>query len=212
MRAVVSSARPARSIPPRRIGVRPPRVKKAVLVVFFALPILLALIALPAGADQADTRLDGLFVRLQETADPLEGEVITQRIWELWSAHENERARSLLGLARQAMARHDFEEALARLDLLVRIEPKFAEAWNARATLYFIMGAYDASIADVRRTLALEPRHFGAISGLGQILAAQGRDAEAIGAFERALEVNPHMAGPRISIERLRERLEGKQI
>ena len=90
--------------------------------------------------------------------------------------------------------------------------PGFAEAWHKRATVHFPMGDYPASIAEQRRTLALEPRHFGARGGLGLIYPKLDEKRAALEALERALEINPHLPGTRQKVRELRDRLDGRKI
>ncbi len=87
--------------------------------------------------------------------------------------------------------------------------PDFAEAWRKRATVHFLMGDYPASIADLRRTLALAPRHFGALAGLGPIYLKLDEERAAL---EKALEINPHLPGTRQKVRELRDKLDGKMI
>jgi tetratricopeptide (TPR) repeat protein len=100
--------------------------------------------------------------------------------------------------------------ALAAFDAIVQKAPSFAEGWNKRATIYFLMGDFDSSVADIERTLALEPRHFGALSGLGQIYLALDRKAAALRAFEGALAIDPHLSSVREVVEDLKKELGGK--
>ena len=92
------------------------------------------------------------------------------------------------------------------------MKPQFAEAWNRRATLLYLMGEYSLSMRDIRTTLALEPRHFGAISGMGQILMKQNRLREARKAFEQALEINPHLMGARINVIQINKMLSANSV
>ena len=91
------------------------------------------------------------------------------------------------------------------------LEPDFAEAWNKRATVHYLMGDYVASVHDIQQTLALERRHFGALSGLGMIYEAIGRPSAALRSFEAALAINPHLDATRQRIEELRRELEGSR-
>ena len=86
------------------------------------------------------------------------------------------------------------------------------EAWHKRATVYFLMGGYPASIADLRRTLDLEPRHFAALGGLGLIYPELDEKRAALKALERALEIDPHLPRTRAKVQELHDRLDGRKI
>jgi tetratricopeptide (TPR) repeat protein len=164
---------------------------------------LAALWALPALADQTDRRLDRLFDRLRQTDDRAEATIIQNRIWQLWFESDSEDVDLLMRAGEIAMNHGRHKEALRAFDRVVELAPEFAEGWNRRATLHYLMGNYDASVADVERTLALEPRHFGALSGLGLINMRLGYTDQAVRAFRKALEVNPHLPGAKANIEQL---------
>lgn len=172
---------------------------------------ILALLSGPALCDQRDPRLDGLFAALQ-AADAVEARTIEERIWAIWSATENPEARTLLEVGSVAMANRDHRTARAAFDALVATAPDFAEGWNKRATLFWLLGEEEASVRDIQRTLALEPRHFGALSGLGLILMGRGRIEAAIGAFEAALALHPHLPAARHHLERLRREQAGAPL
>lgn len=163
----------------------------------------------PAPADQQDTRLDGLFDRLQTARNQDEADIISESIWAIWTYAGIEDVDRLMSVGIVAMAQGQFAVALAAFDAIVAKAPKFAEGWNKRATVYYLIGRYQDSIADVERTLALEPRHYGAISGLGLIHLALGQDKAALAAFERALRVNPHMPVIHEHVRALKRKLQG---
>jgi tetratricopeptide (TPR) repeat protein len=166
----------------------------------------------PTPASQDDPRLPELFDRLLETTDQGEADAVASQIWEIWYQNDDQAVTILMLQGQQAMAIGDFEDAEAFYSEIVARAPAFAEGWNRRATLYYLMGRFDESIADVQRTLALEPRHFGALSGMGLIYSALEDEEAALAWFEKALEVNPHMEGIRQRVEDLREKLEGEPI
>ncbi|MBA3520594.1 MAG: tetratricopeptide repeat protein, partial [Rhizobiales bacterium] len=118
----------------------------------------------------------------------------------------------LMALSAQAMNARNFALARSHLDAIVALEPDFAEGWNKRATVHFLEGDYASSIADIRRVLSLEPRHFGALSGLGMILQNIGRKEEALEAFRRALAVHPQMPAIRQRVEALSLEVEGVDL
>ncbi len=165
-----------------------------------------------ARADQNDPRLDSLFTDLNRVTGSLQGRAIEQQIWSIWLSSSDAEVDRLMGAGMDAMTIRDFRSALVHFTKVVEMAPDFAEGWNKRATVLWLVDDYDGSLADVDRTLALEPRHFGALAGLGQINAALERDEAAIAAFERALAVNPHMPGVIANIEQLQKRLRDKEI
>jgi tetratricopeptide (TPR) repeat protein len=110
-----------------------------------------------------------------------------------------------------AMSQGQLGRALERFDRIVDLAPEFAEGWNKRATVLYLMGDYQASVLDIQRTLELEPRHFGALSGLGLIYDAIEEPAAALRSFEAALEIHPHLVGTLQRIEELRRQLSGRR-
>ncbi len=180
-------------------------------LLILALALFLAIPG-PLRADQADQRLEPLFTALHDADGAGEARQIEQRIWTIWNDTEDDQSALLMSQGNAAMASRLYDVALARYNELIAREPEFAEAWNRRATLYFVTGNYEGSVLDIQRTLALEPRHFGALSGLGLIYMALDENEAAIRSFEAALEINPNMEGPRVHIERLRAEQKGDRI
>jgi tetratricopeptide (TPR) repeat protein len=146
--------------------------------------------------------LDQLFGKLQ---NPKDSEAISteQRIWQLWMQSDNAAHEVTLAQATDAMGTGNYKSSEELLNQLVAAEAGFAEAWNKRATLYFLMGRLDDSLADIVKTLELEPRHFGALSGRGMILVRQGKYREALVAYREAQSMNPHMPGVNATIKQL---------
>jgi tetratricopeptide (TPR) repeat protein len=173
---------------------------------------LMSGVADPARADQNDPRLEALFRELRVVTGYLKARTLEQQIWSIWSASSNPEVNRLMDDGVTAMATQDYKTALADFTRVIEAAPDFAEGWNKRATVLWLVGDYEGSLADVDKTLALEPRHFGALAGLGHIYAALERDDEALAAYERALAVNPHMPGIIASIEQLKQRLRDKEI
>lgn len=132
------------------------------------------LAAATARAGQDDPRLNALFDKLKTGSDE-EARAIERQIWQIWVEHKNPEIARLMQRGMAALNEDDAQEALDTFGQVVRADKNFAEGWNKRATVEFVMGDFDASIADIERTLALEPRHFGALSGLGQIYLATAR-------------------------------------
>ncbi len=156
----------------------------------------------PAATQPA--QLDELFKALRSAGpgSPVEG--IEQRIWALWAGHPDAASARRLELATRALAREEFARAGRLLEPLVNEYPHWAEVHNQRATLRYLEGRDAESFEDIRRTLELEPRHFGAVCGFAQICLRRGQRAAALLAFEAALEINPHLAGVSAAVEELR--------
>ncbi len=171
-------------------------------------------LATAALADQDDSRLDGLFERLRTTGCITEARNLESRIWTIWFSYDGDNLEvgRLMQAGAAAMNMRDQEKAEALLTRVTELAPEFAEGWNRRATSRYLAGDYAGSVADIQRTLELEPRHFGALSGLGLIYTALEDPERAVAAFEAALEINPHMPGARANIEHLRGMLEGDPI
>ena len=167
--------------------------------------------ATPVSGGQNDPRLGPLFDRLL-VAGPGEARTIEERIWEIWHRSGNAEIDRLMRSGLSAMAAERYEDALGIFDRIVDRAPGFAEGWNKRATLHYLVGDYEKSIEDVERTLALEPRHFGALSGLGLIALALGEEERALDAFDAALEIHPHLPGADTHIQALREKVKGRGI
>jgi tetratricopeptide (TPR) repeat protein len=171
--------------------------------------LLVGALSARAGADQRDARLDRLFARLQSAASGSEAQAIEQRIWRIWSEAGDPQVALLLQEGVLAMSQARFRVALERFDRMVAQAPDFAEGWNKRATLHYLMGNYSASVRDIQRTLDLEPRHFGALSGLGLIYDAVEEPAAALRSFEAAVAINPHLQSIEQRIIELRRQLAG---
>lgn len=172
----------------------------------------LALAQGTALAGQDDPRLDKLFETLETTASDEEAHRTEVEIWRIWIAHKNPEIEKLMRRGMTAFSEDDQEGALEAFNGVVQADKGFAEGWNKRATVEYAMGDFDASIADIERTLALEPRHFGALSGLGQIYLALEKKALALKAFEAALKIDPHLTGVREKVEELKKELQGSPI
>ena len=161
-----------------------------------------------AAADQNDPELDGLFADLAKAEESPEARRIEGRIWQRWLIAPDEESQRLILVVESAMRNGLMERALDVADQLVEGAPEYAEGWNKRATVRYLVGDYDGSVKDIRRTLLLEPRHFGAISGLGLIYLRQNDKPAALAAFEHVLEISPASSNALASVERVRRELE----
>lgn len=176
------------------------------------LPLAAALFfAGPAQADQTDPKLDQLFGQLH-SVETVEADGVQQEIWQVWHQSGSETVDLLMLDASEAIQRGLHEQAETQYDAVVDLAPSFAEGWNRRATLRFMRGNYNGSIEDIVRVLELEPRHFGALAGLGMIYDRLNQPEAALKSFEQALLINPHLADVRTRVEKLQDELKDRDI
>ena len=196
-----------------RCWIAPPLIAPALLIAV-ALVVGSLMVAVPAQAAQDDPRLDQLFERLRETDNAAEAGTVVQLIWTIWHAYDGGRPEvpRLMIDAGVAIQDNRLARAEALYGRITELDPEFAEGWNRRATVRWMAGDFAGSVADIQQTLALEPRHFGALSGLGLIYTEMDEPERAVAAFEAALEINPYLPGARANIDMLRSRLDGDPI
>ncbi|MEL6505926.1 MAG: hypothetical protein AAFO61_01835 [Pseudomonadota bacterium] len=168
--------------------------------------------AKPAPTVEFPKDLDGLFALLGKTRDKKMGDRIAQQIWEIWRTSDSKSIDLLTRWAISAGRNKRYGKALDLLDQIVVLRPDYAEGFNQRATLHFMMRNYGKSIVDIERTLALEPRHFGALSGLASILETLERKEQALETWYRVLAVYPANEGAQKAVVRLEEELAGRGI
>ena len=177
---------------------------KALTVRIIAVLVLLEY-SLASPADQNDPALDGLFERLAVTTSDEEASNITREIWQRWTANADPAVSQLMQIGIRALNYNTYRKALQIFDRVIEMAPEFAEGWNKRATLYYHIKEYRRSIDDIKETLRLEPRHFGAWSGLGLVSVAQENYSGALTAFKKALSINPHMSNIRRYVQKLED-------
>jgi tetratricopeptide (TPR) repeat protein len=156
--------------------------------------------------------LDFLFEALKAAPDPETAKGVEQRIWALWFHSGSDTADLLMTRVRAAVESKDTELSLKLLDALLAFKPDYVEAWNRRATIFFAQKEYGRALDDIRQVLAREPRHFGALTGLGLILQELGDEKRALEIFRRALAINPHLERVPDLIKQLTEKVEGRDI
>ena len=167
-------------------------------------------LAMPsAEARQDDPRLKDLFADLKTATSSLEARVIETKVWKIWIENGDPRVDALMDRGMNAMSVEDTETALAAFTQAVRLDDSFAEGFNKRATVEFMRHDFAASVADIERTLALEPRHFGALAGLGQVYLAMKNKAAALKAFQAALAIDPRLENVQRTVDELKQQLEG---
>jgi tetratricopeptide (TPR) repeat protein len=152
----------------------------------------------------SSTMLDTLFAKLQTATDPMAIQSLEGAIWEQWVMVPDGPQRELMMRGIAEMQQRQLKQSVETFSKLIEIAPDLSEAWNKRATAYWLLGNFPASLNDICETVKREPRHFGAYSGLGMIRAEMGEYPRAVAAFELAKKHNPHIVGIDDEIERLK--------
>ena len=164
-------------------------------------------------ADQNDPRLPKLFENLKSATDAKTAQVTASDIWRIWSEKpDDKRVAELLRQGIEQMNAGQLRKAEKLFTLVINAAPDFAEAWNKRATVYFLMGAYDLSKKDIAQTIAREPQHFGAWSGLGLVETHIGNYGAALKAYEKAATIHPFLEGYENMVEKLRKLAQGTPL
>lgn len=156
--------------------------------------------------------LDALFVRLRNAGDPGDAQRIAASIARVWLQSDSDTANLLMQRAMVSMQARQYPLALSLFDKLVTLEPDWAEAWNQRATTRFLAGDTDGAMADIDRVMKLEPRHFGALAGMGMILQGEGLDKSALEIFKKVLAIYPLESNIQKLVEKLTLEVEGQDI
>ena len=149
--------------------------------------------------------LDFLFGALKAAPDETSAKHVEARIWAIWLQTPSDTAALLMMRAKAAVD-------LQKVDVAIKLRPDYIEAWNRRATLYYLQNDYGRSLADIREVLIREPRHFGALAGLGMIMQDVGDEKRALEAYRKALDVNPHLEKIPEQVKALTEKVEGRDI
>jgi len=156
--------------------------------------------------------LDTLFEALKVAPDEASAKAIEDRIWALWMVSGSDTCNVLMSRAKMAADGRDYGLAIKLLNAVIELRPEYTEGWNRRATVYYLQKDYAHSLADIREVLAREPRHFGALSGLGAIMQEIGDDKHALAAYRRALAIDPHLEHIGEVVKTLTEKVEGRAI
>ena len=165
----------------------------------------------PSRAAAQTEALDSLFEELQ-AAGPASWKAVERKIWREWSKSGSPAMDLLLERGRKEMEKGNFAEAIGHFSTVIDHAPDFAEAWNARATAFFMADRYGLSMEDIEQTLRLNPRHFGAMSGLGMILERMNRPEDALTAYREVLKVHPQRPDAKNAVERLEAQIEGEAL
>tara|TARA_B100000900_G_scaffold403104_1_gene409768 strand:+ start:139 stop:690 length:552 start_codon:yes stop_codon:yes gene_type:complete len=158
-------------------------------------------------------QIDNLFDQLKIANNYEDSKKIESKIWELWVTHPSEKSlTALLADGSKYMSQNKLETAFETFSKTIELDSNWAEAWNKRATVLYLMGQYELSQADIDKVLELEKRHFGALSGQGLVQTALNNYQKAIDSYIEAHKVHPNMKSPLIMIEQLREQIKKESI
>lgn len=167
---------------------------------------------LPRVAGDQTRGLDFLFGALKAAPDEASAKHVEARIWALWTQTTSDTTALLMVRSKIAMDAKQYDIAVKLLDAVVRLRPDYVEGWNRRATIFYLQNEYARSLADIEQVLSREPRHFGALAGLGMIMQELGDDKRALDAFRKALAINPHLDKVPDLVKTLSEKVEGRDI
>jgi tetratricopeptide (TPR) repeat protein len=156
--------------------------------------------------------LDRLFEALKVAPDDASAKYVENRIWAIWLASASDTANLLMGRVKAAVDAEDYDLAIKLLNAVIDIKPDFVEAWNRRATVYYAKKEFGRALADILEVLVREPRHFGALSGLGIIMQELGDDKRALDALRRALAIHPHLEHIPDLVKKLTDKIDGRDI
>ena len=143
-------------------------------------------------ADQNDARLEDLFEILSKTESDVQINEVTSSIWDIWHETNDPSIEADFYRGLESMRTGDLLMAVAFFTRVIDKNPNFAEGWNKRATVYYMLGKFDASMMDIHETLILEPRHFGAMDGMGLIFIHLEQFDKAIEIYDQMLKIFPN--------------------
>ncbi len=156
--------------------------------------------------------LDTLFSALKIAPDQTRAKAIEERIWAIWIESGSDTCDLLMTRVKDAIEDQNYDLAIRLLDFIIAIKPGYVEAWNQRATVYYLKDDYPHAIADIAEVLAHEPRQFGALAGLGLMLQEIGDDKDALDAYRKALAIDPHLENIPDVVKTLTDKVEGREI
>jgi tetratricopeptide (TPR) repeat protein len=177
--------------------------------------VLAALVLLPAAAAAQPRRelsVDQLFEALKLAPTDEAARAVEAQIWQAWLQQGSPAVQLLMRRGMRHLHARALDDALEDFDAVIALAPEIAEAWNKRATVYFLRGEYDNAARDIAETLAREPRHFGALAGLSQVHEARGDLIAALRAYEAALAIHPRLPGADERLKELRRKALGEGI
>ena len=188
-------------------------INKKLKICSFLIIILNLIFNFDAKATDQKIQLNKLFNELKESKSNLLAEEIEQKIWKLWSTHpNNEKLTKMLSEGSKLVNKQKLEETIIIFSKVIELDPAWAEAWNKRATVFYMVGEFQKSQDDINKVLELEDRHFGALAGQGLVNIQLENYEKAIMSYEKAHQIYPTMKSPTIMIERIKELIKQQSI
>ena len=183
-------------------------MKKILLSIIF-----ISLSSILCAKENYDAKLDNLFNQLKSTSSSIDAKEIESKIWKMWTTHPSEESlTNLLAKGSYYMSQNQLTSAHNVFSKAIELDPNWAEAWNKRATVLYLMGNYELSQNDIDEVLKLEKRHFGALSGQGMVQTALKNYQKAIDSYIEAHKIYPSMKTPLIMIEKLQVLIQQESI
>ena len=180
---------------------------KKILTIIFLFFLTTTLIA-----NERDVELDNLFSELKKN-NPAVSKNIEQKIWTLWSTHpSDDKLTSILNEGSKLMQDKDLFRAILVFTEVIEMDPTWAEAWNKRATVYYMIGEFEKSQSDINEVLNLEERHFGALAGQGLVNIQLKNYEKAILSYQMVEKIYPTMRSPKIMIKQIQDLIKRDSI
>ena len=182
-------------------------MKQFIIIIIFSL-----LLTFSVKANEQQKQLERLFNDLKVDNFSL-ANVVEQKIWKVWSTHPNSKDLTMmLTLGSDFVNNKELEKAIEIFTEVIDLDPSWAEAWNKRATVYYMIGEFEKSQADINKVLELESRHFGALAGQGLVNIELKNYEKAIKSYQQAQEIYPSMQSPNIMIEKIKKLIKKQSV
>ena len=182
-------------------------MKQFIIIIIFSL-----LLTFSVKANEQQKQLEKLFNDLKINNFSLANSV-EQKIWKIWSTHPNSKDLTMmLNIGSDYVNNQKFDKAVEIFSDVIDLDPSWAEAWNKRATVYYMVGEFEKSQADINKVLELESRHFGALAGQGLVNIELENYEKAIKSYQQAQEIYPSMQSPKIMIEKIKKLIKKQSV
>ena len=166
-----------------------------------------------ANSEERELELNKLFNQLKNNSDASMAFEVEMKIWNIWSTHPSqENLTQLLANGSNLMTQHKLNKAYETFSKVISLDPNWAEGWNKRATVLYMLGRYEESQEDINEVLKLEKRHFGALSGQGLVQIELKNYERAINSYKEVQKIYPSMQSPKIMIPQLKELIKSESI